>query len=213
MPNKYKVEKWKLKKWKGQKRQIETTIEKLVLRDTHGHFVKSKPIIETIQIKNYGSGVYRIGKDKTGKIRVRQKIAENSDSWFANRKEVTKNRKIYRASCVLNNIPISVSSPYYKYADKSSKQSWTIGFRINAFSHSQKLLISLKSKLKDRLKKWVEECLKYSASEFWFDSYYGHESPQLINCSKSENNKYYLTLENMKGHIIKQDSGTLTELR
>lgn len=210
MTEKYKLEKWKQYKWKGQTREQIGTTERLVKRDSKGHFAKGQPVIYDVKERNYGSGTYRVGYVK-GKAVVRQKIAK-SNNWWDNRKEAIANRKIFRSSYVLNNIPLSVTNPYFKYAIKTGRESWTIGFRINCFHHNKEFLASKKADMKKKLIAFIEEIVKYSQDEWWFDSYFGYEAPQLVNAFKSENNKYYLTLENPRGVIVIKREGKVTEL-
>jgi len=203
---KYKEETWKIKKWKGTKRETINSVNKLVLRDTKGHF-KS---VADISLKNYGSGVYKVGIKK-GKIITRKRIARKSLEWEMERKTRQK-REIYRSSYVLNNIPVSVTAISKLNAVKANKQSWTTGFRINCFSRNKDVLVMLKPKMKDRLIKYIEKHLGYDKGEWWFDSYFGYEAPSLINGANSENNRYYVMIENMRGTIKNQESGDIRTL-
>jgi hypothetical protein len=197
MADKYRLETWKKKQWKGTIREQTTTIKRLVKRDSKGHFVKGTPVITEVREKVYGSGVYYVGIYKNKIITRKLKVKRNVQ-WYEARKEAVTNHKLYRSSYVLNNVPISKNGYF--------------GFRIVCFSNSEKLLKDLRSKMKSRLIRWIEECVKYSSDEFWFDMYFGYESPTVTNAFRSENNKYYLTMENNKGMIIKEKDGRLNEL-
>jgi hypothetical protein len=192
MTQKYKLEKWKRVNWAGTKRAETITVEKLVMRDANGHFAKNKPVIDKIQTKFYGSGVYKVGI-VGNKIIVRQKIAGRNIEWFEKRKEIMTNTELFRTSYVLNNVPISKTGYF--------------GFRIVAFYDDEQTLKDLKPKLKERLIEWIEDCINYEEDEFWFDMYFGYEAPSKTNANKSEKGKYYLTKENDKGMILKEDKG------
>jgi hypothetical protein len=195
---KYKLETWNKTKYKGQKREEKTTVKRLVKRDSNGHFAKNTPIITKIHIKVYGSGVYQVGYIND-KIVTRHKIAEKNIEWYNAKKEHDTNTKLYRTSYVLNNVPISKNGYY--------------GFRIVVFSTNEQKLKDIKPKMKQRLIKWIEDCINYEEDDFWFDMYFGYEAPSLANASKNENNNYYLTQENSKGMIIKEKNGQLREIR
>lgn len=207
---KYKLETWKQYSWKGTKREQIGTTQRLVKRDSKGHFVKGTPIIKEVKQRNYGSGTYNVGY-VNGKAIVRQKIGKNVN-WWEQRKDTIANRKIFRSSYVLNNIPLSVTNQYFKYAIKTGRESWTIGFRINCFSHNKSLLTAKRENMKKKLIDFIEEIVKYRKDEWWFDSYFGYEAPTLVNAFRSEDNRYYLTLENPKGQIIIKREGRVTEL-
>lgn len=195
---KYKIEIWNKTKWKGTARETTTTVEKLVKRDSKGHFIKGSPIITEIQEKSYGSGIYKVGIKK-GKIVTRSKIAEKTPEWYEKRKEfLAKGRKIYRTSYVLNDIPFR-GNVYY-------------GFRIVAFSHNEQLLKELRSKLKERLIEFIEDCLGYKSDEFWFNMYFGYEAPTVNNAYGSDNGRYYLMWQKRYGTTIKQESHYLGDL-
>ncbi len=199
---KYKSEQWNIVKWKGTKREIvkkETVLVKRFPKNTiidgknvSGRFVKT---IKNIEQKTYGTGVYHVGKIKTSsgrwKIVTRRKIAEKTPLWYENRKEVLKNRILYRTAYVLSDVPYR-GNEYY-------------GFRIIAFHWNKKLLERLKQKLKDRLKRFIEDCLGYKEDEFWFDMYFGYSPPEPSNGYKSDIGKYYLIWEKAKGGIKKQE--------
>lgn len=204
--NKYKKEIWKIKKYRGQKREYLQSIEKLVKRDEKGHF-KS---VADISLKNYGSGVYQVGIKK-GKVVSRHRIAKKSFEWEKERKEHLK-KDMYRSSYVLNNVPISQSNIAKLIGIKANKESWTTGFRINAFSRNKEYLTEIRSKLKDRLIKFIEAQLKYDKNEWWFDSYFGYEAPHLANGAMNCNNKYFVMIENMHGTIKNQEIGDIRTL-
>jgi hypothetical protein len=86
------------------------------------------------------------------------------------------------------------------------------GFRIVAFSHKPELLSNLRAKLKERLIQFIEQCLKYRRDEFWFNMYFGYESPKLSNTYGSDNNKYYLMWQKRYGGSVKEESHNLGEL-
>jgi hypothetical protein len=216
MVNKFKLESWNRKNWKGTKRETPTQVKTLVKRYPKGTEINGKKMggkfisvipekrtvkdksgktheLTTIQTKVYGSGVYKVGLDKNGKVITRQKIAGRNVQWWEARKEEVAKHKIYRSSYVLNNVPISKNGYY--------------GFRIVCFAKSEPALRDLKGKMKAKLIKWIEQCVKYSSDDFWFDMYFGYEAPSVTNAFKTEIGKYYLTMENTKGTIIKEESG------
>lgn len=191
---KYKIEIWKKRKWEGTKRETIGSQERIVLRDNKGRFVK---VISKVQEKTYGSGVYKVGI-VNGKIVTRQKIASRNVQWYERKKEVLSKSPIFRTSYVLNDIPFR-GNVYY-------------GFRIVAFSRNQKMLEKLKPKLKDRLIEFIEQCLKYRKDEFWFNMYWGYESPKQTNVMSVEMNKYYLMWQKRHGSIVKEERHSLMDL-
>jgi len=198
MTQKYKLETWERVKWKGTAREEKATVQRLVKRGANGQFLKGVPVIKKIQTKVYGSGVYKVGI-VNDKIVTRHKIAEKNIEWYNAKKEHDANTKLYRTSYVLNNVPISKNGYF--------------GFRIVVFSRDEQLLKNIKAKMKQRLIKWIEDCINYDEDEFWFDMYFGYEAPTPANASKNENGNYYLTQENSKGMVIKEKYGQLRELK
>jgi hypothetical protein len=194
---KYRLETWKKTQWKGTARQQQTTVQRLVKRDTKGHFMKGTPVIKEVREKSYGTGQYKVGV-VNGKIVARLKIAKKPVQWYDNRKEVIANRKMYRTSYVLNDIPFR-GNVYY-------------GFRIIAFSHNLNLLKNIRGKLKERLIEFIEKCISYRRDEFWFDMYFGYEAPSLNNAFKTEDGKYYLMWQKRYGTSIKEETHNLTEI-
>jgi len=217
MIGKYKIEKWKKTNWKGTKREQKLTKEMLVKRQPKGTIINGKKVggriisiiperttvkdkqgkkheLHTIQKKVYGSGVYQVGLSK-GKIVTRKLIAKRNVEWYEQRKEGISKHKMFRSSYILNNVPISKNGYF--------------GFRIVCFSNNQDQLKNFKAEMKEKLIKWIESCTRYNSDEFWFDMYFGYESPTLANAFRSENRKYYLTMENTKGTIIKEQSGNM----
>ena len=211
MSNKYKLELWNKKElYQFKYRTVKVSV--LVRRDSKGRLLGKNSVIRKIQEKNYSKGIYRVGIVNK-KIIVRQlitkrilniKIEEIKDVsvQYGQQKITTQKEvqygKIYRTSYVLNNVPISKNGYF--------------GFRICAFSRNSQLLTDIKAKLKDQLIRFIEDCLKYNKDEFWFDMYFGYESPQATNASNSEVNNYYLTKEDNHGIIVKEKSGSIGEL-
>lgn len=197
--NKYKLETWKIKKWRNTEREIIKEEKRLVMRDAiTKRFSKNKPVITDIREKVYGSGVYYVGY-VNGKAVVRQLKVKRNLLWYETKKEeMKKEKKVYRTSYVLNNIPISKKGYF--------------GFRIVVFGTNEQALRNLREKMKRRLIKWIEECIRYKEQEFWFDMYFGYESPHLSNALRNENGKYYLTEEDKHGLILKEKYGSVGEL-
>lgn len=205
-----KKPKYKLETWKNGL---------FIVARKKGKFVKGYPKkVISQEVKNYPKGVYNVyvvinKKNKSGKSRVRQLTTQTKNAdWWKEREQVIAKRQIFRSSYVLNNIPISKVYSFFKYADRRGIESWTVGFRINAFSRNRQALAELKPKLKQRLIKFIEQTLKYNAGEWWFDSYFGYEAPTNVNASKIDNGRYYLTLENQRGYVIKSEEGRLSDL-
>lgn len=189
---KYNLESWKKTQWKGTARQTTTTINRFVARDKKGHFIS---VINDVKERSDSTGIYYVGyvngKIKTRKLKERKIISEVG-SGFGSKSYM------YRTSYVLNNVPISKNGYF--------------GFRIVCFSTDKELLSLLKHKMKEKLIDFIEECIKYSKEEFWFDMYFGYEAPTLNNIPFSEKGKYSLTMENKFGTIIKEKSGELRNL-
>jgi hypothetical protein len=189
----YKLETWTKTKWKGTKREQKTTINRLVQRDKKGRFIS---VITDIREKRIGENIYYVGyrnnKIKTRKLK--QKIIIEKGAVIKEPQHID----MYRTSYVLNNVPISKSGYY--------------GFRIAAFSNNKELLYSIKDKLKRRLIRFIEKCVKYNQDEFWFYMYFGYEAPSLNNISIRDNGKYELSMENKFGIVIKEESGEISKL-
>lgn len=204
----YKLEKWKEHKWKNTKREQIKTVERFVSRypkgtiingkNVSGRFVKEKPVIRDIKFKhNINTGyVAKVGYYK-GKMITKQTIQKpQKQEWGVLKPK--KQQRIYRTSYVLNDIPYR-GNVYY-------------GFRIHVFSSSKKQLENLKSKIKNRLIKFIEECLKYRKSEFWFDLYWGYESPKIVNEPSNSNQTYTLQWQKSRGGIMKTEHGNIGDL-
>lgn len=190
----FKVENWNQKQWKGTKREQTIKVKRIVQRDEKGHFVK---VYTDVREHKDSYGIYQVAY-VDGNI-TQKVMIERNVSWLDNRIAIeNKTLEIYRTSYVLNNVPISKNGYF--------------GFRIVAFSTDKSYLSSIKDDLKERLKRWIEECLDYDREEFWFDMYFGYEAPNIQNALNTENGKYYLTKENKFGNIVKEDYGELSRL-
>lgn len=135
------------------------------------------------------------------KIIIRHKIAQKTPEWYEKRKEIIAKRIIYRAQIVLDDIPFRGSNYF--------------GFRIIAFSHNHNLLVKLKTKMKERLIEFIENCLKYRHDEFWFNMYWGYEGfdyKKVSTATISDNNKFYLQWQKRYGGIRKEEKHSLMEL-
>ncbi len=95
MVEKYKIEKWKKVLWKGTQREQISTVERLVKRDSKGHFAKNTPVIKEVKEKTYGSGVYTVGVYK-GKVITRHKIAGRMTPQWQKQKQELKHQDIFR---------------------------------------------------------------------------------------------------------------------
>lgn len=204
MTEKYKLEKWRIVKWKNTKREEISTVEKLVKRDSKGHFAKNHPLITEIKEKTYGSGVYKIGIIN-GKIVIRQKIAgKETPQWQTAKQQKLKNATMFRCSLALNDIPFR-GSEYY-------------GFRIVAFSRRKEVLTSIyPHKMYNKLIDFIEKCLHYKEANFtWFEhalNYCGKIPPEPSNASLSDNNRYELLWTKRKtGSIMRHEIHMIGEL-
>lgn len=201
MVNKYKLEKWKKTQWRNTQREQIITIERLVKRDSKGRFIS---VILEVKEKTYGSGVYKVGLSKEGKIVTRQKIAgKETPEWKRNKQEFIKSSNIFRCSLALNDIPYK-GEEYY-------------GFRIIAFSRRKELLFKVyPKKMYDKLIQFIEKCLKYRSDDFWFShylNYMGKIPPEVSNGSFRDNGKYELLWTKRKtGSIMRQETGLIGEL-
>lgn len=200
--NKFKKEIWNTKKWRGTQREENSTKNVLVQRDSKGHFVK---VISEIHVKTYGSGIYEVGYYH-GKPVTRKLSAKYTTEWYTARKEAINKHEILRCSIVLNDIPSTRPTGRNEY----------YGFRIIAFSHSQHLLKSIyPEKMRQRLIRFIEECLKYKEIDFWFSTakaYFGHENISKGNSSKSDNGKFYLQWQKRTGSVMKREEHSIGEL-
>lgn len=190
---KYNLESWKKTQWKGTKREQTTKTIRLVSRDKKGHFIS---VISEVKERTDSTGIYYVGYVH-GKIKTR-KLKERNVQHEMTPLKAERKGDIYRTSYVLNNVPISKNGYF--------------GFRIVAFSTSKELLYSLKDKLKQKLIKFIEQCVKYHKDEFWFDMYFGYEAPTPNNALNTDIDKFYLTMENKVGMIIKEEYGEINRL-
>lgn len=201
MVEKYKLEKWKKIQWRNTQREQITTIERLVKRDSKGRFVS---VILEVKEKTYGSGVYKVGLSKEGKILTRQKIAgKETPEWKRSKQELIKTSNIFRCSLSLNDVPYK-GDEYY-------------GFRIVAFSRRKEILLKIyPQKMYKKLIEFIEKCLHYESDDFWFSHYFnymGKIPPEISNASFRDNGKYELLWTKRKtGSIMRQDSGSIGEL-
>lgn len=201
---KWEIETWNKKIWKNTKREQITTYKRLVKRDKKGKFIS----IAKIQTKAYGSGYYDVGISK-GKIVTRKKIAEKNIMWYNRRKEVMSKKEIFRVQIVLNDaVTNQIEIPY--------RGNNYYGFRLIAFHTKHELLVNLKEKFKDRLIKFIEDCLKYKEDEWcWFDAYYGYEGFKNKVRSYTFTNDigcYYLQWTKRYGTIKKEECHKIKEL-
>lgn len=200
--SRYKLEIWRNGKY-------------LVYRTKKGNFAKR-------------SRVYKVTEQQDGLMvavsRKTTKYSLDGIKWTIKKPSLIKEREIiteqpqqkkgielYRASYVLNNIPISKDGYF--------------GFRIVAFSTNKALLHALKDRMKSRLIKFIKDCIRqkwhFSSHDLWFnteggdykmDLCYGYEAPRLNNIEPVNNNKYFCTLEDKYGAVLRGESGELRSL-